>query len=63
MPRWSIDLMSSRTRFVYQSASHLGTVNAVNAKEAVDLAIKQFKIAPANRNRITVTKLRERNDD
>jgi hypothetical protein len=56
MPRWSVDLIRNRTQ-------HLGTVEAAKEKQAVEAAIKQFDIEPARRNRITVTKISERDDD
>jgi hypothetical protein len=34
-----------------------------NEKEAIAAAIKQFEIEPARQNRITVTKLSNRDDD
>jgi hypothetical protein len=58
MPRWSVDLIGSRSGFV----SRLGTVEAANEKEATEVAIRQFHIEPARRNRITVTKISERDD-
>jgi hypothetical protein len=56
MPRWSVDLIRNRTQ-------HLGTVEAATEKQAIEAAIKQFEIEPARRNRITVTKISERDDD
>jgi hypothetical protein len=55
MPRWSVDLIRNR-------AQRLGTVVADNEKEAIAVAIKQFEIEPALRNRITVTKISKRDD-
>jgi hypothetical protein len=49
MARWSVDLIRSRTK-------HLGTVEAATEKQAIEAAIKQFNIAPAWRNRITVSR-------
>ena len=53
MPRWSVDLIRSRTQ-------HLGTVIAANEKEAIAVAIKQFEIQPSLRNRVTVTKISDK---
>jgi hypothetical protein len=56
MPRWSVDLIRNR-------AQRLGTVVAKTEKEAIAVAIKQFDIEPVRRNRITVTKISNRDDD
>ena len=56
MARWSVDLIRARTQ-------RLGTIVAANEKEAIAAAIKQFAIDPARQNRITVTKISDRNDD
>jgi hypothetical protein len=55
MPRWRVDILRKRTE-------HLGTVEAANEKEAVEAATKLFNIdiEPARRNRITVTKISNR---
>jgi hypothetical protein len=55
MARWSVDIIRKRSE-------HLGVVVAPNEKEAVAKAIKQFEIEPARQNRITVTKISDRND-
>jgi hypothetical protein len=59
MPRWSVDLLSNRTQFVFR----LGIVEAGNEKEAIEVAIRQLRIPSLRRNRITVTKISERDDD
>jgi hypothetical protein len=46
-----------------QRTAHLGTVVAADEKEAIAVAIKQFDIEPVRRNRITVTKISNRDDD
>jgi hypothetical protein len=56
MPRWAVDIIRKR-------AEHVGVVVAPNEKEALAKAIKQFEIEPARQNRITVTKISDRNDD
>ena len=56
MPRCSVDIIRHR-------AEHLGTVVAANEKEAIKAAIATFQIEPARRNRITVTKISDRDDD
>jgi hypothetical protein len=56
VPRWSIDLIRNR-------AKRLGTVVADTEKQAMAVAIKQFEIEPALRNRITATKISNREDD
>jgi hypothetical protein len=53
MPR--VDLMRKRTE-------HLGTVEARNEKDAIKFAIEQFRIEPARRNRITVTKISDKDE-
>ena len=55
MPRWSVHLIRGRLL-------HLGTVVAKTEQEAIEEAAKQFEIEPARRNRITVTKISERDD-
>jgi hypothetical protein len=55
MVRWSVDLIRNR-------AQRLGTVVANTEKEAIAVAIKQFEIEPAHQNRISVTKISDKND-
>jgi hypothetical protein len=50
MARWRVDIIRKR-------AEHLGTVVAKNEKEAIAVAIKQFEIGPARRNRIVAQKM------
>ena len=50
MARWRVDIIRKR-------AEHLGTVVAANEKEAISVAIKQFEIEPARRNRLVVQKI------
>ena len=56
MARWSVDVIRKRSE-------HLGVVAAPNQKEALAKAIEQFAIESARQNRITVTKISDRNDD
>ena len=55
--------------FLLEIAVVLGFVGIVvmltdaNEKEAIAVAIKQFEIEPARRNRIVVTKIGVRDDD
>jgi len=42
---------------------HLGTVIAANEKEAIKAAIAIYAIEPARRNRITVTKVSDKDND
>lgn len=56
MPRWSVDIIRHR-------AEHLGTVVAPNEKEAIKTAIAVYAIEPARRNRITVTKISDNDDN
>jgi hypothetical protein len=56
MPRWSVDIIRKRLE-------HFGSVVAANEKDAVKAAMKKFRIEPARRNRITVTKISDRDDD
>jgi hypothetical protein len=55
MPRWSVDIIRHR-------AEHLGTVVAANEKDAIKVAIATFEIDPARRNRITLTKISNKDD-
>jgi hypothetical protein len=56
MARWSVDLVRNR-------AQRLGTVVAKTEKEAIAVAIKRFKIEPVHQNRITVTKISNKDND
>ena len=56
MPRWSVDLILD------DDTRHLGTVETANAKQAIEEAIRRFKIEPARRNGIRVTKISELDD-
>jgi hypothetical protein len=53
MPRWSVDIIRHR-------AEHLGAVVAASEKEA---AIAIYQIEPAHRNRITVSKISDKDDN
>jgi len=55
MPRWSVHLIRGRLQ-------HLGTVVAKSEAEAIAVAIKTFEIEPARQNRVTVTKISDRDD-
>ena len=55
MPRWRVDIIRARLE-------RLGTVVAKTEAEAIEAAIKLFQIEPARRNRITVTKISDRDD-
>jgi len=55
MPRWSVDL-------IRKTNLHLGTVVAKTEKEAIEVAAKQFQIAPARQFKLTVTKIGDRDD-
>jgi hypothetical protein len=56
MPRWSVDIIRKKSE-------HLGTVVAANEKEAIKAAIAIYAIEPARRNRITVTKISDKDDN
>ena len=56
MPRWSVDTIRKR-------AEHLGMVVAANESEAIKVAVATFDIEPARRNRITVIKISNNDDD
>jgi hypothetical protein len=56
VPRWSVDIIRKRSE-------HLGVVAAPNEKEALAKAIQRFEIETARQNRITVTKISNRDDD
>ena len=55
MPRWSVDIIRARLE-------HLGTVVAKTEAEAIAVAIRTFEIEPARQNRVTVTKISDRDD-
>jgi len=50
MPRWSVDIVRSRTQ-------HLGTVEAATKNAAIEKAAKLFNVDPARQNRIVVTRM------
>jgi hypothetical protein len=50
MPRW-------RVNYLGRNLQHLGTVEAPDVKEAVEEAAKTFRITPAKRFKIVVTKI------
>jgi len=56
MPRWSVDIIRKKSE-------HLGTVVAANEKEAMKAAIAIYAIEPARRNRMTVTKISDTDDN
>jgi len=56
MPRWSVDIIRHRSE-------NLGTVIAANEKEATKAAIAIYQIEPARWNRITVTKVSDKDDN
>ena len=56
MPRWSVDIIRKR-------AEHLGTVVAANEEAAIKAAIAIYQIGLARRNRITVTKISDKDDN
>jgi hypothetical protein len=55
MLRWRVDIIRARLE-------HLGTVSAKTEAEAIEAAVKLFQIEPARRNRLTVTKVSDRDD-
>ena len=56
MARWRVDILRSRSE-------HLDTVAAANEKGAIKAAIENYEIEPARRNRITVTKISDKDDN
>ena len=56
MPRWRVDIIRKR-------AEHLGVVEAANEKGAVKTAIAIYAIEPARRNRVTMSKISDRDDN
>jgi hypothetical protein len=56
MPRWSVDIIRKRVE-------HLGTGVAANEKEAIKAVTAIYAIEPARRNRITVTKVSDKDDN
>jgi hypothetical protein len=55
MARWRADILRHR-------AERLGTVEAANETEAIQIAAKEFDIPPERQNRITVEKVRKNKD-
>jgi hypothetical protein len=53
MPRWRVDYLGKK-------GSHLGTVEARDAREAIAEAAEQFNVSPARRNKIAVTRHEDR---
>jgi hypothetical protein len=51
VPRWRVDILRHR-------AERLGTVEAANEKEAIQIAAKEFDIPPERQNRIVVEKVK-----
>jgi hypothetical protein len=51
MARWRVDILRHR-------AERLGTVEAANEKEAIQIAAKEFDIPPERQNRIVVEKVK-----
>ena len=49
MARWRIDIIRKR-------AEHLGTIEAVSEKDAIEKAAKEFDIPPERRNRLVAQK-------
>ena len=56
MARWSVDIIRKKSE-------HLGMVVAANEKEAIKAAIAIYQIETARRNRITVTKVSDKDDN
>ena len=52
MARYSLDIIGKRLK-----REHVGTVAAASEKQAIEEAVKQFKIAPATRSKIAVRKI------
>jgi hypothetical protein len=55
MARWRVEILRHR-------AERLGTVEAANANEAIQIAAKEFDIPPELRNRIAVEKVSKSED-
>ena len=55
MARWRVDIIRKR-------AEHLGTIEAANEKEAIEIAAKEFDIPTERQNRITVEKVSKSKD-
>ncbi len=53
MARWRIDIIGKKLK-------HVGTTDATDAAEAVDIAIREHRIDPTLRGKITVTKVSEK---
>jgi hypothetical protein len=55
MPRWRVDIIRARLE-------HLGTVVAKTEAEAIEAAVKLFRIAPTRQGKLVVTKISDRDD-
>jgi 1,2-phenylacetyl-CoA epoxidase PaaB subunit len=53
MPRFSIDTTG-------KAPQHIGTVVAENEREALEVAIEKFRIRPALRSKVVVTKVADK---
>ena len=51
-PRWRIDLIGKKLQ-------HVGTIEARTELEAIEEAAKLFRIAPAVRDKLIATKVKE----
>ena len=51
--RWRLDLIGERLQ-------HIGTVDADTEREAIETAVKMFRVEPALRVKLTATRLEER---
>ncbi len=54
--RWRVDYLGKK-------AQHLGHVEAATEREAIDKAAEQFRITPARRFKIAVTRFGGKNGD
>jgi hypothetical protein len=52
MPRWRVDLIGKKLQ-------HVGTLEAWTEQEAVEEVAKLFRIAPAVRDKLTATKVKD----
>jgi hypothetical protein len=52
MARWRVDIIGKRPQ-------HIGTVDAASEREAIEAAIKLFRVEPALRNKLMATKVKD----
>ena len=52
MARWRVDLIGKKLK-------HVGTIDADSGAEAIDIAVRELRIAPTLRFKLMVTKVKD----